>query len=139
MSYTTEESKTLAQVLDDQGAMMLPVVLNKIGLGTFLKDLSKMKVETVTASTVTLTLSKIPLGPVMLLKSDNSATYLQVGDDDTLASGEFKIANRALGTITLHSDQSGFTMKCYYLGITKGAAGTASEMFESLDEAYIRN
>lgn len=138
MSYTTEASKNYAEVLDAMGTQVLPEILRNIGLGQFLKDISKVTVETLTASTTTLTLSKIPLGPVILTKSDGSATYLQVGDDDTVASGEFKMASRSLGTITLHADQSGFTFKCYYLGVTKGETAD-SAMYESLTETFSRN
>ena len=138
MSYTTESTKNYAEVLDSMGSQVLPEILRNVGLGQFLKDISKVTVETLTASSTTLTLSKIPLGPVMLTKSDGSATYLQAGDDDTVAAGEFKMADRSAGTITLHGGLSGFTFKCYYLGVTKGETSD-SLMYERLTETFNRN
>lgn len=125
--YTTEVTQDVSEALRKVNGTTLPALMKKVNVQQLLEDLSLcVQEETVViASDGTGTLSKIPVGIVHMCKSDGSATYAQVPDAVTPSSNQWRITNRKTGAIATHSGLQGYTMKCYYLGLTKASDTSA--------------
>ena len=131
---TTTATRTVQVALDSSNPSNLADAVSSAGLAQTLSDLSSMTEETVTAASSSITLTKLPIGPVLLATS--SDVMLTQGTNSTVADGGF-LVNYSTGVITTHSDEaSAANMKVKYLGLTKAADGTGSKLGDALAATF---